>query len=88
MVLVRPAGLELIAERADTSTRIPVDSFLGFWDTLAPRNYRLSVEGLEPGFTVRSFSAGSVNLLEQPFTVPIDRPAETIRLELNYEAEP
>ncbi len=52
-----------------------------------PGAYRLTVEGLEPGFSVRSLRAGSVDLLEQPFVVPVDRPAERIELELDY-AEP
>jgi hypothetical protein len=85
MVLVRPARLTLVAEREGERTRIPIE-FMGFWGALVPGAYRLTVEGLQPGFSVRSLAAGSVNLLEQPFVVPHDRPAEVIRLDLTYVA--
>jgi hypothetical protein len=86
MVLARRARLTILAQREGTTTRVPIEEFVGFWGALAPGAYRLMLEGLEPGFSIRSFTAGSINLLEQPFVVPMDRPAETIRLDLNYSS--
>lgn len=85
VVLLRQARMALVAEREGTVTRIPV-TFTGYWGALVPGAYRMTVEGLEPGFSIRSFTAGSTNLLEQPFVVPRDRPAETIELALAYTA--
>lgn len=83
MGLARPAGITLIAEREGVQTRIAA-SFWDYWGALAPGAYRLTVEGIQPGYSIRSLKAGSVNLLEQPFIVPVDRPAERIEFELDY----
>lgn len=85
MVPIRPSRLSLVAERDGIRTSIPIE-FTGYWGALEPGAYRLSVEGLQPGYSVRVLTAGSVNLLEEPFIVPADRAAEIVRLELNYVA--
>jgi hypothetical protein len=49
-----------------------------FWDALPPGEYRVTVDGLEPGSSVDALRAGSVDLLSRPFVVPGNRPPETI----------
>jgi hypothetical protein len=80
----RPGPITLVAERDGSRTHIPIAEQNNFWGALPPGAYRLTVDGLPSGYTVRALTAGTVNLLEQPFVVPGDRPAELLRLELSY----
>jgi hypothetical protein len=51
-----------------------------FWDALPPGEYRVTVEELEPGTSVETLRAGSVDLLTRPFVVPASRPPEAIAI--------
>lgn len=79
--------LSMVAEANGQRTVFAIDR-LGFWGTLPPGAYHVTIEGLSPGFTVRSLSAGSANLLVSPFIVPPNRPAETVNLVLQYDPAP
>jgi hypothetical protein len=76
-----PGRISLVAEAGDVKASFPVH-VEGFWGALPPGSYRVHVDGLPADFSVRSLSAGSVDLLQRPFSVPAGRPAETITLVL------
>jgi len=59
-----------------------------FWSALPPGSYLVRVSELAPGTTVRSITAGSANLLEQPFVVRPDRTPESIALVLQVPHDP
>lgn len=75
---------ELVVERSGYAARFAVARD-GFWGTLPPGEYRVRLDGLASGFSVRALAAGSVDLLEQQLVVPANRPAETIRIELQQQ---
>jgi hypothetical protein len=54
----------------------------GFWGTLPPGAYDVSVRDLPPELSIRSLTAGSVNLRQDRFIVPSSRPPERIRIVL------
>lgn len=76
-----PGRISLVAEAGDVQVAFPV-RVQGFWGALPPGSYHLRIDGLPDDFSVKSLSAGSVDLLQRPFSVPTGRPAETITLVL------
>jgi hypothetical protein len=78
---VSAARVSLRFTSATTSQVVPVGPRF-FWSALPPGSYRVEIDNLPRGFSVRSLSAGSANLMSQPFVVPATRPPEQIEIEL------
>jgi hypothetical protein len=78
---VGAAGISIRFSTAATSHVVPVGTRF-FWSALPPGSYRVEIEGLPKGFSVRSLSAGSVDLTSRPFVVPATRPPEQIEIAL------
>jgi hypothetical protein len=54
----------------------------GFWGALPPGTYAVRLDGLSPPFSVKSLTAGSVDLTKAALVVPDGRPAEQIEIVL------
>jgi hypothetical protein len=79
-----PGPIALAVEAGDVRRSFPIH-VQGFWGSLPPGSYRVRVDGLPGDFHVASLTAGSVDLLQRPFSVPAGRPAETVTLVLQAD---